>query len=431
MKKKLIKIVIIFLSIALLGTAIYESRKLYFVAQHRQKYVSDLAFANNIRFGLFNVEKWKTVISNIIVKKIDELEFDKNIKQTMHNQIEKALYELINQIELYLNQDKQQGNWLTQAFKTVAYNIVFDADKFKKQVPQWSNEVVKSIISESNKTELKDIILQKFNEYMNQTTSADNLNIQEVLTKRYDFENYNECVKWLEQQSLDLQNYSWQKTWTIIICIALIFIIYFVTPMRYKNVWLYYIGLSGVFVLLFGGLATPMIDIDARILDVNFELLGETIAFQNQVLFFESKSVIDLVKILIEQGDVQTAIIGGLVFTFSIIFPTLKLIVSAFAYPFPKLVFNNKFTRFFALKSGKWSMADVMVVAIFMAYIGFSSIIGGQLNYLNNIKEFNMLSTHEHTVLQMGFFLFASFCFSGIAFAYYVENHIKQNKLNL
>lgn len=51
----------------------------------------------------------------------------------MHTQIEKALYELINQIEIYLNQDKRQGNWLTQAFKTVAYEIVFDSEKFKNR----------------------------------------------------------------------------------------------------------------------------------------------------------------------------------------------------------------------------------------------------------------------------------------------------------
>ena len=31
---------------------------------------------------------------------------------------------------------------------------------------------------------------------------------------------------------------------------------------------------------------------------------------------------------------------------------------------------KNKLIQFFAFKSGKWSMADVMVVAIFMAYIG-------------------------------------------------------------
>ncbi len=427
MKKILIKTAITLASLFLLGISIYELNKLYYNSRERQQYVSDLAYSNNIRFGFLNVDKWKSTLSDIIIKKVDELEFDDNLKQTMHTQIEKALYELINQIEIYLNQDKRQGNWLTQAFKTVAYEIVFDSEKFKKQVPQWSNEIVKSIISESNKVELKDAILQKFNEFMDQTNSTDNVNIQEILATKYEFDNYDDCVTWLNEQNIKLTTISWRRTWIILICITVVFVFYFLTPQNYRNGCQYYIGLLGVLTLLLGGLLTPMIEIDARISEVNFELLGESIVFYDQVLFFESKSVIDLVKILIEHGDVQTAAIGALVFTFSIIFPTLKLIVSAFAYPFPERIYRNKITRFFALKSGKWSMADVMVVAIFMSYIGFRSLIGSQLDHLSNIKELNMVSTHEHTVLQIGFFLFAAFCFSGIVFAYYVSKHLKQN----
>ena len=40
--------------------------------------------------------------------------------------------------------------------------------------------------------------------------------------------------------------------------------------------------------------------------------------------------------------------------------------------------------KFFVLKSGKWSMADVMVVAIFMTYIGFNGIITSQLVQLSS-----------------------------------------------
>ena len=44
---------------------------------------------------------------------------------------------------------------------------------------------------------------------------------------------------------------------------------------------------------------------------------------------------------------------------------------------------TNRYVHFFAFDSGKWSMADVMVVAIFMAYIGFNSILNDQLKGLN------------------------------------------------
>ena len=43
--------------------------------------------------------------------------------------------------------------------------------------------------------------------------------------------------------------------------------------------------------------------------------------------------------------------------------------------------------RFFVLKSGKWSMADVMVVAIFMAYIGFNGIITSQFGQFSSARS--------------------------------------------
>lgn len=417
--------------IGLLTFSIYQLNDLHKTAKTRQAYVSDLAYANNIRFGLLNVDHWKTALSEIIVKKIDELEFDQNLYQTMQVQVENALYDLIKQIEQYLNKDKKEGNWLTQAFKSVAYELVFDGNQFKKQVPHWSAEVVKSIASNSNKEQLKAFILGKFNEFMDDTSAPESIDIQTLLSQKYEFENYEECVAFLENEAMNLKTNAWKSTWIIVASIFLIFILWFATPSDYRNAGHYFTTFFSVIVLLLGGLLTPMIDIDVRIAEVNFELLGESIVFINQVLFFESKSIFDVVEILLRDGDMQTIAVGCLVFTFSIVFPALKLAASALAYPFPAWVNKNPIANFFALKSGKWSMADVMVIAIFMSYIGFSSLLGNQMGTLGGIKGFNVLSTHEHTSLQMGFFLFTSFCLSGMAFAYVVSHRFKQKGIGI
>ena len=44
---------------------------------------------------------------------------------------------------------------------------------------------------------------------------------------------------------------------------------------------------------------------------------------------------------------------------------------------------RGRVVNFFAFHSGKWSMADVTVVAIFMAYIGFNGILDDQMESLN------------------------------------------------
>jgi hypothetical protein len=53
-------------------------------------------------------------------------------------------------------------------------------------------------------------------------------------------------------------------------------------------------------------------------------------------------------------------------------------------------------------KTGKWSMADVMLVAIFMAYIGFSEIAGEQLRQLEGMTTNMEVLTTNKSNLQIG-----------------------------
>jgi hypothetical protein len=202
------------------------------------------------------------------------------------------------------------------------------------------------------------------------------------------------------------------------------FIIYFSIPLTFRTEAHYYVLFLGVVTLLMGGVLTPMIDIDARITDIELMLLSETIHFKDQVIFFQSKSVFDVVELLIKEGDIQTIGVGILIFTFSIIFPLFKFVFSILAYRLPNWLKNNMLPRFFVLESAKWSMADVMVLAIFMAYIGFSTIVGSQLNFLSGSDSAKILSTHEHTTLQIGFFIFTAYCISGIIFSYVAKKRI-------
>jgi hypothetical protein len=162
-------------------------------------------------------------------------------------------------------------------------------------------------------------------------------------------------------------------------------------------------------VVLFVGLTTPMIEIDARIKEMSFLLIGEKISFHDQVIFFQSKSIIDVVVILIETGKFDSALIGVLILIFSVIFPIGKLLATKL-YLLGNLKWReNKVIQFFAFKSGKWSMADVNVVAIFMAYIGFKGILDTQLANLNMKTESLASVSTNQTSLQPGFILFVGF----------------------
>src|SRR5690606_2974713 len=56
------------------------------------------------------------------------------------------------------------------------------------------------------------------------------------------------------------------------------------------------------FLLLALGLLLPMIEIDARIQEISFTLLDEPVSFTDQVLYYKSKSILEVVHLMLTQG---------------------------------------------------------------------------------------------------------------------------------
>jgi uncharacterized paraquat-inducible protein A len=98
-----------------------------------------------------------------------------------------------------------------------------------------------------------------------------------------------------------------------------------------------------------------------------------------------------------------------LLITFSVFFPLLKTVSSLGYYYNYHHARQNPVVRFFVLKSGKWSMADVMVVAVFMAYIGFNGIITSQFDQLKSAAQEMVMITTNGTSLQPGYYLFLTY----------------------
>ena len=175
-------------------------------------------------------------------------------------------------------------------------------------------------------------------------------------------------------------------------------------------------------IVLIIALTTPMIEIDARIKKLDFLLLGEHLQFSDQVIFFQSKSILDVVEILLKTKKVDSVIVGFLILAFSILFPITKLVSTEIYLLGNDKIRKSKWIQFFAFKSGKWSMADVTVVAIFMAYVGFKGILDNQLQDLN-VKNSAVTSIATNlTSLQPGFLLFLSF----IVFGFILSEILKQ-----
>jgi hypothetical protein len=113
-----------------------------------------------------------------------------------------------------------------------------------------------------------------------------------------------------------------------------------------------------------------------------------------------------------------------LLVVFSVIFPALKVLATYLYYYDYQGLRQAGPVRFFALKSGKWSMADVMVIAIFMAYIGFNGLADSQLGSLRRANAALEVLTTNGTALAPGFFLFLGFVLASLLLSTIIENRI-------
>ncbi len=66
-------------------------------------------------------------------------------------------------------------------------------------------------------------------------------------------------------------------------------------------------------------------------------------------------------------------------------------------------------------------MADVLVVAIFMAFIGFNGIVNTQLDSMGKFAPNLELITTNGTSLQPGYYLFLTFTILAMVLAGFIE----------
>lgn len=144
------------------------------------------------------------------------------------------------------------------------------------------------------------------------------------------------------------------------------------------------------FAMLVPGVTRPALTIDAS---ATLPLLGKL------NLLHETRSILGTVNNLRESGN---NLVAGLIFAFSILVPTVKglllLYVVAFARG-PGRMFLYRTVQVI----GKWSMADVFVMGIFLAYLAGNAVNG------------------MSAVLHEGFWYFLGYCMLSILSAQFMR----------
>lgn len=393
--------------------------QLFSLEQERRTIKEDLIELSNSKYGLFNVDQWKDILTDVLSKKIEEIDFTGDNKEAMKTEIEGFLHEAIDGMEEQYAPKKPKGLLgMLQSSALSAFNVF---GQVRERVPEFADEILKFLERPENRKNLQGYIRDVIDKYAADTFAQVDYSDRDAILAKYDQSNV--ATAKIELSNMLATNYATSTPYKgLLYFLVAALALYLLFYKAVSKVELMIVLGSSVFLLL-AGVLLPMIDIDARIAAFKFVMLGEAVSFEDQVLYFKSKSILEVVRLMITQGGWDIVAVGILVLAFSVLFPLTKVICS-FLMLNVKNLQSSSVIRFFVFKSGKWSMADVMVVAIFMSYIGFASILTDQLKQLERSGTFEMLTTNRST-LNTGFFLFTSFVILSLVLSQAIQRRVE------
>ena len=400
------KLLKLFLSLIIIIASVILCQQIISDSISNQKNKTDYAELNHVKYGLLSVDEWKQQITVILAEEINKLYLSRANERELRKHIEVLLNTLIDQVDKKIREGNS-GSAKGRA-KQSFINIFINLEDIKKGIPEYADAIIHEMTKSKTRGQIKTMLNKQLEQYVSQTfDTPDTSQISRILLRTDSKDIESARIKLNKAISVKQNLIFWESILLIILSVILFAWSGFskqpLAPFRYILLVL------SLIILLIAGVTTPMIDLEAKISQMSFMLMGHPIHFENQVLYFQSKSILDVFWIMITHQDIQMKFVGVLLITFSIIIPLLKIVSSLGYYYNYHHARENPVIKFFVLKSGKWSMADVMVVAIFMTYIGFNGIITNQLVQLNSAAPELQILTTNGTSLQPGYYLFLTY----------------------
>ena len=415
------------LLVVIVATITLLSGRLIVTLNQQKTMSADLAEMDDVRYGLLNPNVWIEHITYILQKKIREFDLNPENREAIKLSLNRMLETLITEVDRYMRKQNLNGKnfWkkVGGRLKQGVQDVFIDIDDIKTAVPEYADRILTELNKPEARDELNHFLRDVLSDLSTDTFAPLDLSRIESIQQRYECEEWMFCRAIIGARAQHQQKSAVALATAILSLVVVLFILIRLESAQPARSRFLALSLAAT-ALMACGVLTPMIEVVARISELRFVLLQEPVVFANQMLYFQSKSVLDMVEVLTSTGALDMIAVGVLIMLFSVLFPLAKL-ASTVAWLYAKENLRNNFLiRFFALKSGKWSMADVFVVAIFMAYIGFDGIIASQLSGFAGSSENVDILTTNGTSLEIGFFMFLGFCLTSLLTAAWMESSV-------
>ena len=416
-------------AVLLLFPAIWFSWKTIDGLAARRLLRTDLAEITHARYGILSADQWRSIIGPLLDAQIDKLDL-KSQNKSLRPMVERSLYALLDNIKTQMTQSQPAAPGAKAAARPPGVNPMFVnmiVASLRPHVPEYTNVVMAELSKPQTQQSFKDSIRGVLDDAVRNTFSTTDMTTYNAILHRYGCATGTACEQTLGEQIDAADRYMTRDYLIVLASAALAFLLLMVGVPTLSRAA---VGVLMLFCIsmLAGGVLSPMLEVEVRITRLNATVLGAPVQFHDQSLYYRSKTVFEVFQTLIHMGRPEMTVVGLLVILFSVVFPAVKMLALAACLIRPALLRTSRIIRVLAFELSKWSMADVMVLAIFMSFVAFNGVIGSGLEGLRSVPSVQqILFPTDSSQILPGYYLFIGFCVSSIILSRKLERGIASN----
>jgi hypothetical protein len=380
---------------------------------------TDLADMDHVRYGLLNADRWRDIIAPMLNGQIDKMDLKAQTKN-LRPMVERSLNALLDNI---LKQSKAPVPPGTTPKPGLGNPMMVGmiVASLKPQVPDYTTVVLAELAKPQNEKTFKDSFRSVLAAGIKNSFSPVDMTKYAAILQRHGCADAQVCEATLNQQIAEADQRLTRYSLAALGFLAAGFILLTAGRPALSRTSVFVLMLFCIIVLV-GGVLSPMLEVEVRIAHVSATLMGSPVDFRDQSLYYRSKTVLEVFQTLIEMHQPQMTLVAVLLLLFSVIFPALKMLALSASLIHPALL-RNRIVKFFAFDVSKWSMADVLALAIFMSFVAFNGIIASGMAPLRDVVGQLAIPTNSSEILP-GYYLFIGFCVASIILSKKLEQGI-------
>jgi hypothetical protein len=414
-------------SVILLLPAIWFSWKTVDGLAARRLIRTDLAEITHARYGILSADQWRAIIGPILNAQVDKIEL-KGQSKSLRPMVQRSLYALLDKIKTQMTSPNAKASGMPGGGNAMLVNMIIGS--LRPHVPEYTEVVMAELTKPQTQKSFKDSIRSVLAEAVKDTFSTTDMTTYNAILKHYGCSSGAVCEEILGKQ-IEKTDTKLTRYYLAVLGSATLGFILLMAGKRTLSRGSIVVLMLFCIAMLAGGVLSPMLEVEVRVTKLDVTLLGTPIEFRDQSLYYRSKTVFEIFQTLIQMGRPAMTLVAVLVILFSVVFPALKMLALGACLFRPALLRTNRLVKLLAFELSKWSMADVMALAIFMSFVAFNGVIGSAWDGMRDMPNVQqvLIPTNASKILP-GYYLFIGFCVSSILLSKKLEHGIASSSIS-